>query len=192
MKKIVALLLFGSIAFTSCSSDDNKNTEDDPIFSQPYVELKSLDELEIGKYAYVGIKIGDRKVGVIGESSNCKREDYLLVHRTSTNAVLDSITYNNYRLDKVDDKLKCVSIFEFPRLLHKNNLVSPGILRTTIEDGYMEEIPSDPEHKEYKRKPYYSGQLEIGFQAGYLRIEDHLSDYRYLKDEKVYLYFEKM
>lgn len=214
MKKILAIL-FGSIALASCSSDDNSSS-DDPVFSQPYTELTSLEELKTGRYTYVGNKIGDRKVGLITESTACKKDDYLIVHRNG--AVLDSITYNNYRRDIVDNKEQCLSIFEFPRLMHSNVLVSNGMLKTIIEDGFLQEVVTAPideeevrvgiredggeteegetegEEKveyEYKRKSHYSGELEIGFQAGYLRIEDRLSDYTRVKGEKVYLYFKK-
>ncbi|EHQ41346.1 hypothetical protein [Myroides odoratus] len=195
MKKIIAILV-GSIALASCSSDDNKSSSDDPIFSQPYEELKSLDELAVGKYAYIGNKIGDRKVGVVGETSNCKRVDYLVVHRNPTTSVLDSLTYNNFRLDKIEGRLECMSIFEFPRLLQKNELVRSGYMRTSIEDGYLKQLYKDDgktkDGKKYERKDYFKGEIEIGFQAGYLRIEDRLSDYKRLKDEKVYLYFKKL
>ncbi|WP_353100333.1 hypothetical protein [Myroides odoratus] len=195
MKKIIAILV-GSIALASCSSDDNKSSSDDPIFSQPYEELKSLDELAVGKYAYIGNKIGDRNVGVVGETSNCKRVDYLVVHRNPTTSVLDSLTYNNFRLDKIEGRLECMSIFEFPRLLQKNELVRSGYMRTSIEDGYLKQLYKDDgktkDGKKYERKDYFKGEIEIGFQAGYLRIEDRLSDYKRLKDEKVYLYFKKL
>lgn len=195
MKKIIAILV-GSIALASCSSDDNKSSSDDPIFSQPYEELKSLDELAVGKYAYIGNKIGDRNVGVVGETSNCKRVDYLVVHRNPTTSVLDSLTYNNFRLDKIEGRLECMSIFEFPRLLQKNALVRSGYMRTSIEDGYLKQLYKDDgktkDGKKYERKDYFKGEIEIGFQAGYLRIEDRLSDYKRLKDEKVYLYFKKL
>ncbi|WP_158963015.1 hypothetical protein [Myroides fluvii] len=215
MKKILAVLFVG-IAFASCSSDDNKSNSNDPVFSQPYTELKSLDELAVGKYTYVGNKIGDRNVGLVNESTQCKNNDYLYVHRNG--AVLDSITYNNYRRDIIDNEEQCISIFKFPRLMDNNVLKKVGILETRIQDGYLQEIPRTtsededgkgevlgegevpgegeaPEeeevNKEYKRKMHYSGNLEIGFQAGYLRIEDRLSDYTRTKGEKVYLYFKK-
>ena len=192
MKKIIAILV-GSIALASCSSDDNKSSSDDPIFSQPYTELANLDELQTGKYQYVGNKIGDRKVGLISEAAKCKSSDNLLVHRTGT--VLDSITYNNYRPEVINNKEECLNIFEYPRLMRKNELVSPGHLSTSVEDGYLFAIIDDEgivERREYRRKDHFKGELEIGFQAGYLRIEDRLSDYKRLKGEKVYLYFKKM
>ncbi|WP_410877549.1 hypothetical protein [Myroides sp. DW712] len=200
MKKVIAILL-GSIALASCSSDDNKSSSDDPVFSQPYTELTSLDELQTGKYQYVGNKIGDRKVGLVPESHPCKYKDYLFVHRAGV--ALDSITYDNYRIDIINDKKDCSTIFEFPRLMQKNNLVRPGYMKTSIDDGYIQKVEviekgEDGEvdkiviKEEYRRKNHYSGEVEIGFQAGYLRIEDRLSDYNRLnKDEKVYLYFKK-
>jgi len=194
MKKILAIFL-GGIALASCSSDDNKSSSDDPIFSQPYTELANLDELQTGKYQYVGNKIGDRKVGLVPESHPCKYKDYLMVHRAG--AVLDSITYDNFRIDIINDKKDCSTIFEFPRLMQNNTLVHSGYLKTSIDDGYVQnvEVIKNGEKviiKEYRRKNHYNGEVEIGFQAGYLRIEDRLSDYnRVTKDEKVYLYFKK-
>ncbi|WHT38496.1 hypothetical protein QNH98_16005 [Myroides sp. mNGS23_01] len=192
MKKIVAILV-GSIALTSCSSDDNKSSSNDPIFSQPYTELANLDELQTGKYQYVGNKIGDRKVGLISEAAKCKSSDHLLVHRTGT--VLDSITYNNYRPEVIDNKEECLNIFKYPRLIQKYELVSSGYLNALVEDGYLQAIIDDEGNvvrREYRRKEHFKGELEIGFQAGYLRVEDRLSDYKRLKGEKVYLYFKKM
>jgi|GEM_PF-2244078 len=191
MKKVLAILL-GGIALASCSSDDNKSSSSDPIFSQPYTELTSLDELQTGRYQYVGNKIGDQKVGLFNESVPCKSSDYLFVHRTD--AVLDSITYNNFKPEIIKDKVECFSVFEFPRLMQKNELVTPGHLETMVRDGYLQPIFDDDgtvTKREYRRKNHYLGQLEIGFQAGYLRIEDRLSDYKRLKGEKVYLYFKK-
>lgn len=191
MKKIIAILL-GGIALASCSSDDNKSSSNDPIFSQPYTELTNLDELVTGKYQYVGNKIGDRKVGLVTDVAKCKGSDHLVVHRTG--AVLDSITYNNYRPEIINNKEECLNIFTFPRLMQKNELVSPGYLSTSVDDGYLQPIFNDEGvviRREYRRKNHYGGKLEIGFQAGYLRIEDRLSDYKRLNGEKVYLYFKK-
>lgn len=196
MKKILALL-FGALAIVACSSDDSSSSED-PIFSQPYTELTSLDELAEGKYAYVGNKIGDRKVGLVLESNECKKKDYLVAHRTG--AVLDSLSYNNFGMKVNDNKRECGSIFEFPRIVRNMALEAPGDLKVLVTDDYLHKIvidkgpDEDPEIKyERRRKPaHHDGNIEIGFQAGYLRVEDRLSDYQRLKDEKVYLYFKKM
>ncbi|WP_413513213.1 hypothetical protein [Myroides odoratus] len=207
MKKIL-VMLFGAITIAACSSDDNSSSSNDPIFSQPYTELANLDELVTGKYAYVGNKIGDRKVGLVPASNECKQKDYLVVHRTGV--VLDSLSYNNYGYRVVDDKRECRSIFEFPRIVRGMNLLSPDKLKVLVTDDYLEskvidELGADgkpvldehgkPKKKTIylrKRKEHYSGNLEIGFQADYLRVEDRLSDYSRVKDEKVYLYFKKM
>ncbi|MGG5578367.1 hypothetical protein ACPDHL_13625 [Myroides sp. C15-4] len=198
MKKILALL-FGALAIVACSSDDSSSSSsEDPIFSQPYTELTSLDELAEGKYAYVGNKIGDRKVGLVLESNECKKKDYLVAHRTG--AVLDSLSYNNFGMKVNDNKRECGSIFEFPRIVRNMALEAPGDLKVLVTDDYLHKIvidkgpDEDPEIKyERRRKPaHYDGNIEIGFQAGYLRVEDRLSDYQRLKDEKVYLYFKKM
>lgn len=207
MKKIL-VLLFGAIAIAACSSDDNSSSSDDPIFSQPYTELVNLDELTLGKYAYVGNKIGDRKVGLVQVNNECKKKDYLVTHRTGS--ALDSLSYNNYSFLLVDTKKECRSIFEFPRIVKSMDLTSPGNLNANILDDYLEPTEVNKLDEEgnivvdnsgnpitevilvRKTKVHYKGNMEIGFQAGYLRIEDHLSDYKRLKDEKVYLYFKKM
>lgn len=199
MKKIL-VLLFGAVAIAACSSDDSSSSED-PIFSQPYTELTSLDELVEGKYAYVGNKIGDRKVGLVLESNECKKKDYLVAHRTG--AVLDSLSYNNYGMQVNDNKRECGSIFEFPRIVRNMVLEAPGDLKVVITDDYIDvtvekiinEEGEEVEVTTRKRKrkpPHYNENIEIGFQAGYLRVEDRLSDYQRLKGEKVYLYFKKM
>lgn len=199
MKKVLALLS-GAIALVACSSDDSSSSSVDPIFSQPYTELASLDELIGGKYAYVGNKIGDRKVGLVHETNECKTKDYLVAHRTG--AVLDSLSYNNYGRNVNDDSKTCMSIFEFPRIVRNMELKSSGQIKADVTDDYIEVTTRDIVDKDgnieveiiktRKRKTHYPGTLEIGFQAGYLRIEDHLSNYKRLNGEKVYLYFKKM
>lgn len=195
MKKVL-LFLACSALFIGCSKSDDNNEEIDPVFSQEYVPLKSFGELESGRYSYTGIKIGDRKTGLITESTLCKNDDFLMVYKEAA-IVLDSISYVNYR--RAEDKDKdCEMIFEFPRMLRNANLKEAGIMASMITDDHKEPLTEQEKEensdKEYKiiRRTHYSGDLEIGHQAGYLRIEDRLSDYsRTSKDEKVYLYFKK-
>lgn len=207
MKKIL-VVLFSAIAIAACSSDDNSSSSDDPIFSQPYTELANLDELVTGKYAYVGNKIGDRKVGLVPASNECKQKDYLVVHRTDV--VLDSLSYNNYGLQVIDNRQECRSVFEFPRIVRGMDLLSPDHLKVLVTDDYLDPEVIDKLDDDgkpvldddgkpvketifiRKRKEHYNGNIEIGFQAGYLRVEDRLSNYQRVKGEKVYLYFKKM
>lgn len=204
MKKFIALFI-AIVLFAACSKDDNKDNHD-PVFSQPYTELQSLSELVYGKYQYIGNKIGDRKVGIVNEGTYCKQLDYLLIATDSLDVNAKLITYNNFRLEKPNNVLTCVSIFDFPRKVIKFDLKSPGILKCNVEDDYWDSEEKRDEDGNVvrdengdivyvdviKRKTHYSGDLEIGFQAGYLRIEDRLSDYKRVKDEKVYLYFKKI
>ncbi|MBB1139877.1 hypothetical protein [Myroides sp. WP-1] len=206
MKKILAVL-FGAIAIAACSSSDDNSSSVDPIFSQPYTELANLDELVSGKWAYVGNKIGDRKVGLVEETNECKKKDYLVVHRTGTSMAIDSLSYNNYGMRVNNNERVCTSVFEFPRISRNLKLTSSGNLYALITDDVMEPVlvpDGDKVDKDGKpiMKPifvrkrkspaHHDGNLEIGFQAGYLRVEDYLSDYSRLKNEKVYLYFKKM
>lgn len=188
MKKIITLAA-AVVLFIACSTDDNK-AQADPIFSQPYTKLESLDDLELGKYQYMGNKLGDRNVGLVGEGTYCKQLDYLLVAEgfsEKSQRMEKYFLYNNFRLDLVDKVQKCVSIFgSTHRVITDLKLIEPGLLRTDVNDGVFGEIPE-------KHEEVYDGVLEIGFQAGFLRIEDRMSDYnRVTKDEKVYLYFKKI
>jgi len=208
MKKIIAFAA-AVVLFIACSKDDNNSTND-PIFSQPYTELQDLSELTTGKYQYVGNKLGDRKVGLVGEGTYCKQLDNIIVTEEfseTTGKMEKIIYYSNFRLDKVDNVQKCISIFQFPRIMTDFNLVEPGKLRTKIYDEFTEEEYKKDENGDIlwdeegqpipvikkETRDVYRGYIEIGFQAGYLRMEDRISDYnRVTKDEKVYLYFKKM
>ncbi len=208
MKKIIAFAA-AVVLFIACSKDD-KNSTNDPIFSQPYTELQDLSELTTGKYQYVGNKLGDRKVGLVGEGTYCKQLDNIIVTEEfseTTGKMEKIIYYSNFRLDKVDNVQKCISIFQFPRIMTDFNLVEPGKLRTKIYDEFTEEEYKKDENGDIlwdeegqpipvikkEIRDVYRGYIEIGFQAGYLRMEDRISDYnRVTKDEKVYLYFKKM
>lgn len=198
MKKVIlSLLMIGGLM--SCSSDDNKNENVDPIFSQEYTPLKDLSELAAGKYQYVGNKIGDQKVGIISEAStSCKKNDFLNVNK-SENKELVSMTYGNYTLEQTDNKKECKLIWEYPRIIRNIQLTSVGIINVEVIDEYnrpkteneKEQYPENESITDYKI--HFRGDLEIGFQAGYLRIQDELSDFS--KGSQVsgtsYLYFKK-
>ncbi|MDR2221740.1 MAG: hypothetical protein LBE34_03260 [Flavobacteriaceae bacterium] len=194
MKKVVVIFA-AVIAFVACSkSDDNGKQEVDPIFSQKYFPLKDAKDLGGGYYQYVGNKIGDRPVGLVTSSAKCKENDLITIFKKNEN-VIDSIVYLNFRYES--KKMDCILSFTSPRTMSSNSLLNEGVLQSTIKEynwrkptAIEEEV--SPEIKRYKDiKTVYNGNLEIGFQAGYLRIEDYMSDYNKLNGEKVYLYFKK-
>ncbi|MDR0229542.1 MAG: hypothetical protein LBI72_10860 [Flavobacteriaceae bacterium] len=194
MKKVV--VIFAAVmTFVACSkSDDNGKQEVDPIFSKEYFPLKDVKDLALGDYNYAGIKIGDRNVGLITTSAKCKTGDVVKVYKAMETKI-DSIVYYNNKYDS--KKQDCVLTFSSPRTMAPNNLIKEGILSTYIQEydwraltPEEKEKDKDKERVKFNRK-VYDGPVEIGFQAGYLRIEDYMSDYSRVKNEKVYLYFKK-
>lgn len=195
MKKIIVSFCM-ILALVSCNKNDDNNSSSnvDPIFSQPYTPLAEFSDLETATYRYVGNKIGDRPVGLVGAAAKCKGNDRLQIF-VDRKVVIDSIVYYNYSYDS--KKQDCELSFISPRVLKSNKLASPGNMNSKVEEFWFEEIIDkvDPSIITSKRKTKetYSGNIEIGFQAEYLRIEDHISDYNYTPaKEKVYLYFKKM
>ncbi len=199
MKKTV-FFLATMIAITSCSSsDDDKNV--DTIVSQVYTPLSSIDNLAAGTYKYVGNDVGNGKVGLVNpSSSNCKEKDYLIVYKSGQK--LDSITYANYNsVISKDKEIVCQKLgVEYDRVFRNNRLNAAGMLTTLVTED--EKIPLNTEEKkltpekEFKviTNTIFKGTLEIGEQAGYLRIEDKISNYKpgsQIKG-KPYLYFKKM
>lgn len=103
----------------------------------------------------------------------------------------------------VDNKRDCGSIFDFPRIVRDMTLEEDGMLKAKITDDYIEleyvEVVNEEGEIIVKEVPvrvrktpaHFDGRFEIGFQAGYLRVEDHLSNYAGPKTDKVYLYFKK-
>lgn len=164
------------VGLVSCSKDDNKDDDVDPIFSLEYKPLKSLKELETNDtYYYAGIKIGDRKVGLLPSSStSCTRHDR--IYAKFGNNTLNYIVF--YRNSRGCDDVQEVRLV-------KNVLENDGILHTVVLGSLdkLDQLVIDDEG----RIP-----LEIGFQGEYLRIEDRMSNYKRTKqNEKVYLYFAK-
>lgn len=164
------------LALVSCNkNDDNSASTVDPIFSQPYTPLASLNDLELTSYRYAGNKIGDRPVGLVEDSGvRCKENDLVTVYMNNNNKAM--FYYNHFYDVKTNN---CVIKDDYPRSVSIIEMGSLGLINVNIGAT--------------KISPGYKGDLEIGFQAGYLRIEDHMSDYHYTPaKEKAYLYFKKM
>lgn len=179
MKKVV--VIFAAVmTFVACSkSDDNANKNVDPIFSQEYFPLKNIQELEEGEYEYIGNKIADRPVGlVIPNNDTCKEKDKLIISKVNEHSVQEFIYFNNY-YNK--ENKKCQLRFNEPRTINNIYFVKEGYITASVSPVTLNgEVVG------------YRGAIEIGYQAGYLRIEDYMSDYsRTIKNEKVYLYFKK-
>lgn len=196
MKKSI---LFLSLLFigVSCESDDNnKQDPGDPLFESEYTPLKSFDELQ-RVYTYYGAKIGDRPSGAIS-NQNCLSNNtisfFLSNDGTSTN---DSIVFMSYKIDEETPK-QCE--VDFMRVIRDVNLVREGYLNVDITDisynfvkvTYKDSINGptlDSIRIDTIRREIYKGDLEVGEQGGYLRLQDKFS--RYSGKEKVYQYFKK-
>ncbi|MEC4116445.1 hypothetical protein [Myroides phaeus] len=196
MKKY--LFLIASIAtVVACSNSDNSEPED-PISSKVYTPLKSIEDLPEGKYQYIGNDLGSGKVGIAKKASGtCKERDYILIYK-KTSQKIDSILYYSHTpvISQFND-LECPLVSNVPRVLRMNNLLAAGILKTNITEDFYEFFGADENSgstRELRRKGIYSGNIEIGEQAGYLRIEDRLSNFKYGTQtaSKPYLYFKKM
>ncbi|MEK6450562.1 MULTISPECIES: hypothetical protein [Myroides] len=196
MKKY--LFLIASIAaITACSNSDNSVPED-PISSKVYTPLKSIEDLSEGKYQYIGNDLGNGKVGIAKKASGtCKERDYIYIYK-NTSQKIDSILYYSHTpvITQFND-LECPLVNDVPRVLRMNNFVAIGVIKTNITEDYYEFYGADENSgpiQELRRKGIYSGNLEIGEQAGYLRIEDRLSNFKYGTQtaSKPYLYFKKM
>lgn len=198
MKKTI-LFLATLALITSCSSSDD-NSPVDPIGSQPYNPLTSLTELEAGEYQYVGIDSGTGKIGLVNVSnSTCKEKDFLIVYKTDQK--LDSIAYANYKATVgVKNNITCEKLGgEFDRVFRNNRLNDIGFLTTHVTEDYKIFLTEEEKKKEpgkefiIKTKTIHNGTIEIGEQAGYLRIENRISDYN--PGSKIkgtsYLYFKK-
>lgn len=196
MKKSI---LFLSLLFigVSCESDDNSKPDPgDPLFESEYTPLKSLNELN-STYVYYGAKIGSRPFGAIA-SSNCLSKNTFSTFITGSNDFFskDSIVFQSYLQDKV--KGECA--VDFIRTLRKVKLVEEGKMYADIHDfsyeevkvNYKDEITGeflDSIRIDTIKNVYFEGNLDIGVQGGYLRVEDKFS--RYNGKDKVYQYFKK-
>ncbi|WHT37592.1 hypothetical protein QNH98_10280 [Myroides sp. mNGS23_01] len=168
------LVLFLMILSLGCSKGDD-NTDLDPIYSLEYKPLKSFTELGKKQYNYVGIKIGDKKVGLLSDSDkSCVRLDKVQAHFEDDKLV--ELVYNRMERDcSKSNKVRLV----------KNSLNEEGILHTIVHGSRdkLDNLIIDEEGRI---------SLEIGFQGDYLRIEDRMSNFKRTKhNEKVYLYFKR-
>ncbi|MBB1150959.1 MULTISPECIES: hypothetical protein [unclassified Myroides] len=180
----ILLLIIPFIA--SCSSDEDSQGYD-AVFNSEYTPLTDLSELGKASYFYAGIKIEGRNVGFLpSDSDSCLKEDMLT-------PIYDE--HDNFvRLEYRRHEKKCVGGFAEIHMV-QNNIVRPGYLFTNLNliggfvidplTGGKIEAPTTQSKK-------YKGELEIGFQAGYLRIEDQLSHYtRPGGMKKVYIYLRR-
>lgn len=197
MKKSI---LFLSLLFigVSCESDDNsKQDPSDPLFESEYTPLKNFEELE-PVYIYHGAKIGNRPFGAIA-NKNCLSNNTLsfFVSNDAT-FVNDSIVFMSY---KVDEEIQKNCNLDFMRVIRDVKLVEEGKINVNITDiSYKnvkvtyKETPDGPTLDSIRvdtiRNVKYKGDLEVGKQGGYLRIQDKFS--RYSGKEKVYQYYKKM
>ncbi len=172
---IGSVLVLVSSLFLSCSSSDDTK-EIDPIFSLPYTPLSSMNDLDEGDYAYVGIKIADQKVGMITPTSTtCARKDFMTIFYEGTE--LNHMIY--YKKNRSCSGTVAVMLSEM-------FLENEGVLATLIGSSDQ----SNPSAVPHDTKNHI--RLEVGFQGEYLRIEDRMSNFTRTKhNEKVYLYFKK-
>lgn len=191
MKKSIVffLLLFIGV---SCSSDDNSKPDlNDPLFESEYTPLKSLKELN-STYIYYGAKIGNRPFGAIA-SSNCLSKNTFTTYISDSNDFFsnDSIVFKSYMQE---EKVNGECVVDFIRTLRQVKLVEEGKMYVDIHDFYYEEVKDTLVEGGIRidtiKNTYFKGDLEIGTQGGYLRIEDEFS--RYNDKDKVYQYFKKM
>lgn len=185
MKKFrlkIGLLIVLLTSFScSKSSDDN---DLDPVFSQEYTKLQSLEEISSNIYYYAGIKVGDRKASMLIENSkSCRSHEYFSIMREARYEVLD-FGFIKFKEDN-EEGLGCIPTTS--AFFLESQLIEEGQLFTTIREGIVSPIG---DVVLYER--VFKGILEIGFQGKYLRIEDRMSNYkREDPNEKVYLYFKK-
>lgn len=196
MKKSIlflALLFIG----VSCNSDDNSKQDlSDPLFESEYTPLKSFDELK-RIYTYYGAKIGDRPTGAIA-NDNCLSKNTLSFFLSDDGiSANDSIVFMSYRRD---EKTQGQCEVDFMRVIREVELAREGYFKVDITDisynfvkvTYKDSINGptlDSIRVDTIRKFIYNGDLEVGEQGGYLRLQDKFS--RYSGKEKVYQYFKK-
>lgn len=189
MKKYL-ILAFAALALSCSKSDDNSPKKDDPIFDAPYTSLKNLNELPVGSLKYAGNKVGNLPVGLIdAKNSTCKRLDVLVIDEQKE--VL------KYSVFESKDNKDCNLIWDYPEQIVINPIVESGKMPSIVSvlsnrAATKEELEKDPDTKYYlEKKQVYKGDLEVGFQAGYLRIEDKISNTTQGSQNKgkSYLYF---
>ncbi|MEC4114154.1 lipoprotein [Myroides pelagicus] len=177
MKK--SLLIVGIVLLlTGCSKNDDAPGSD-PVFDAPYTELTSLDQVPTGYLKYAGNKVGSRPVGLVSETDgNCKEKDHLYVPEDRK-----VWNYSNYAKTKTEDnKETCKLIWDLPEEIVIRSIAKPGYAMVYVSTQHKRpateaELEVDPDKEYYiERKQVFSGELAIGFQKGYMRLEDKLSN----------------
>lgn len=184
-KKFFLIAVLGFFTL-SCSKSEDDGKGMDFVANLPYTPLNELSEVGDETYYYVGIRVGDYKMNLISETNaGCVKFDKIVAEKNDKGEII------NLRYKR--SNIGCVGGY-VDILMSRNRMISPGIMDTNIyvagsyekgENGEEILVPS-------KSNERYEGQVEIGFQGEYLRIEDRMSHFTYpSKVDKVYLYFEK-
>ncbi len=137
-------------------------------------------------------------VSLVRKTLLAKKNDFLNVNKSESKELV-SMTYGNYNLEQTNNKKECKLIWEYPRIIKDIQLKSAGIINVDVIDEYNRPL-TETEKEQYPGKEsiidykvHFRGDLEIGFQAGYLRLEDEISNYSKGSQisGKSYLYFKK-
>ncbi len=195
MKNIIGI--FSLLFLLSCSSSDD-TVDLDPIASAEFIPLKDFSELGRKTYFYAGIKAEGRKVSLLpDDTDSCQRDDFFApVYNQEEQLVF-------FQYNRIGPRCEGgTSLILFTN----NKLVNDGIFETTLylvgssfdmddliakESNDDDDVVKSVSSIDNKRRERYDGKLEIGFQGGYLRVEDRMSHYsRPRATDKVYLYFK--
>lgn len=181
MKKFNLLILLLFIPLLGCSKSDEEEEGKDEIFALEYKGLTDLDVLKNKVFYYVGIKRGDSKTSVlVPNSKSCRAQEYFTQARSDAEPTLDFgyIVMENGTFGCE----QTTSVYFLDSELERE-----GVLKTQLKYGESVPMLGIVLHD---GGPMYSGEIEIGFQGEYLRIEDKMSSYiKADPNEKVYLYF---
>lgn len=186
MKKTILFISLFVLGASCSKSDDNNVDNSDPVFDAPYEPLKDFSEIQ-ATYKYVGVKFVNQKYSEISEK-NCLSNNQLQFFKAA-NAALDSISFRSFIKSEAEFN-KCD--FDFSRMMRKIVLKEEGKIQVDISTFKLVPNHSNPGASKdtVDLKVHYKGELEIGHQAGYLRIEDKFS--KYSGKDKVYQYFKKI
>lgn len=186
MKKIILCVALLAIGASCSKNDDNNVNNTDPVFDAPYEPLKSFSDVQ-GTYKYVGVKFVDQAYSEISDK-NCLSNNQLQFFKVENTAV-DSISFRSFI--KSDTEFNKCDL-DFSRMMRKIVLQEEGKMSVDISTFKLVPNHSNPEAPKdtVYLKVHYKGNLEIGHQAGYLRIEDKFS--KYAGKDKAYQYFKKI
>lgn len=177
-KKTISILVLLFLV-VSCNSDDDKGKQVDPVFDSEYIPLKSIDELK-GIYYYHGAKIGKRAFGAISASS-CMASNVIFIGNEDNSSTTSHVF--TFVSNKPHPQISSTCTLDFIRTVEMHEMASDGIMLVSIGFSRFLDNIGDSESENNLQ------ELEIGMQAGYLRIEDKLS--LNANKEKVYLYFKR-